>query len=302
MTDNIEAPEEVTEDASESLDIYSLSDEDLDSALQGDQQAEGEEPQTEEASEDSEEQKEKTSPPEEEEQEQPREKEDSKEPSPEERIAKLQAQLAQQETFIQRRNTELGEARRKYDDAIEIIKSKIDEAYLESPSKGIELQKQLSKLETQREEINSEAETLNAIHQRQVAVAKFVKPGEANIEEMAACLEEDGIDAGFIQQFRANPFAHFDTAGIIQLAKRSSIRAERNKLVQIANALWEENKKLKEKPARLINNISRAAKTKPSINGGSGRSSSAKIETFSNPALLSQTELDEALKAAGIDL
>lgn len=283
----VSEPDEVTE-----VDAEELSDDDLAKAL-GEDESEAEETPAEAKDSEEEEKQEETKP----EQAQAQNPEDAK------RIAELEAanakmtsQLAQQEQFIQRRNGELGTTRAKLVEAISILKGKLDEKYLESPSEGIKLQKDIEKLEGKVEQIDEEAEGMNQTFATQKAVAKFIQPNEVSMDAMVACLQEDGLDPHYIEQFKSNPF-QMGAAATIHLAKRAKAIRDRDEARHLALQFYERLQKLEKEPQSLAKQIKTVAKQRPGVNGGSGKSPGKKA-TPTNPALMTDEEIKQLLEAA----
>jgi uncharacterized protein (DUF3084 family) len=123
---------------------------------------------------------------------------------PKTEFEKLQAQVAQQEEFIQRRNNEVGDLRQQLSglEAQRQNLSKTDEElndlYYENPAKAIQEQSELSRVNEQMRYVQ-ELETKASILQ---ADPQF----EEKVEEMAQLMVLDGYDPASVQRFKSNPY------------------------------------------------------------------------------------------------
>lgn len=281
-------------EANEAVDVSTISTEDLDKILQDDQDeeigsspVENSKPEETKATLQGEEAK-------------PEENKEAPEAPPrnlEAELAAMQTKLAQQETFIQRRNTELGTTRAKLEEAITLLKNRVDEDYQESPSKGMKTAETIKELENRVEKIDNETTVINEAHKRQKIVAQFVKPGEVTIDEMAVHLQETGASPQFVENFKKNPWmTEFDHNALIQVVEAVKAKKEVFKWQEISRSLYTKLQSLEQKPGKIMKNIAQAAKLKPGLNGGSSRGAPKKSSDI-NPALMSDEELEEILKA-----
>jgi hypothetical protein len=133
------------------------------------------------------------------------------------------------------------------------------------------------------------------IERTQAVFHKYVKPEEADFDSIAQALERDGIPAEAVNQFRSNPFAVMTEDGLIQAQKRVQAEKAFLKAVQLAKNLIEENKKLKSKPQEVMQGLTKALKSGPTVtasNGGGGGVSDAFLK---NPTSMSDDELSNFL-------
>jgi chromosome segregation ATPase len=123
---------------------------------------------------------------------------------PKTEFEKLQAQVAQQEEFIQRRNNEVGSLRQqiialeRQEQALTKSEDEINELYLDNPAKAIQEQQELSRIQDQRRYIQ-ELETKASLLQSD---PQF----EEKVGEIAELMVQDGYDPASVQKFKTNPY------------------------------------------------------------------------------------------------
>ena len=209
-------------------------------------------------------------------------------------IQKANRRLEQQELFIKRRSTEIGELRKERKELLAQIDAKIDEAV---DAKDIyKLQRQREKAEEEIGQLDAQEQETAQIQADAQAIQKVLRPEEADMEAIAELLVADGVPASHVETFKKNPFAFKmgRADALIQLGKRSF---ERRVLVQVLGKYKEQKAeldKLKNKGNKVVKGVERALRQEASVNGAAGDSSSAEGRP-SDVTQLSDDELDRFL-------
>lgn len=179
---------------------------------------------------------------------------------------KQQQVLQQTNEFVQRRNTELGELRKRLRQAQEQLQEGLDEKFQESPQEALKDYQVLQQIDENLKGIDKEEHNINSVYDRQKVVAKHIKPGDVDVEDMLQSLRDDGIQETYVEQFRQNPWQMAQAETIIQLGKRAKAERAIRSLIPVMQKLLEENKQLKQKPQKAINNLVNAIQSEsPSI-------------------------------------
>lgn len=216
-------------------------------------------------------------------------------------------QLAQQEQFLKRRNTELGQLRKEIRELRKEKEEQLEEAYDDNDTrKARKLEKDLEELDKKNKDIDTEEKIGTIKHHYAAAYHKFLQPDELDPVGMSQTAEAIGFPKEMAQRMGHDPIG----VGLDPLASVFLAKATRgNKLVmQFANyakGLQEEVAELKKvaksAPDKALNGISKALKSKPSIGADSGGAGTVGIESLdpSNIPNLSDEELDRLLSEAG---
>lgn len=223
-----------------------------------------------------------------------------KETNPQEYAERLERQLAQQETFIQRRNQELGDMRKAHREAVKALEAKLADKMQDDPVAAAKDIQEISENTRREELLGREQSQLNHIHESHKIVSAHVKPEDGvTLDDMVHALEIDGVDPGYVHQFKANPYLAMEAGAIIQLAKR--VRAEKYVagLIPYAQELQKKVAELEKKPSQVLNKVGKALNETPRLNGSSGGSSPS-IRSNANiaPTSMTYAEIEEYLKRA----
>ena len=211
----------------------------------------------------------------------------------------LREQLKQQELFIKRRNSEIGELRKQLKAAQEKLQTTLDEKFYESPTQALMQARQIEMAQQKINELDAEEQALTNQHQAQVLLAHHVG-GEVDIEAIGESLVADGMPQEFVEQFKRNPYQSALPETLIQLAKRAS--AERkvrqmeealHQLVPYTQKLLEERKQL---PQHVLKNVSSALRQAPQVTGSAGGTGQYGGNRAIDPSMMSDAELMEFLK------
>lgn len=211
----------------------------------------------------------------------------------------LREQLKQQELFIKRRNSEIGELRKQLKAAQEKLQTTLDEKFYESPTQALMQARQIEMAQQKINELDAEEQALTNQHQAQVLLAHHVG-GDVDIEAIGESLMADGMPHEFVEQFKRNPYQSALPETLIQLAKRAS--AERKvrqmeealqQLVPYTQKLLEERKQL---PQHVLKNVSSALRQAPQVTGSAGGTGQYGGNRAIDPSMMSDAELMEFLK------
>ena len=211
-------------------------------------------------------------------------------------LGKLQAKVQQQEDFIRRRNTELGQSRKERNEAKaqlvqlrQALEQGLDEKWSVNPKEAFADQATINQID-QRLQMEEQQDTILT---RQEVVANHIQPGDVDINDMLVSLRSDGIPEEHVQAFSQNPYSMAQAETIIQLAKRAKAEKAVRELAGFVKALVDENTKLRQQGSNVVKKISNELnKTTPQVTAtpqtGNGRAvakpphlmSSAEIEAF----------------------
>lgn len=211
-------------------------------------------------------------------------------------IAKQDKALKQQESFIQARNREVGELKKQLLATKAELKAALPNMMAEDPEKGLDIRDKIKEIDDSIAENDAELEAMTREHVAQRTFASYVKPGEVELEEMVQVLKDDGLDAGFIQQFAANPFSQAHPETLVHIAKRA--KAEKY-LKIVAKAYMELQKQVQKntaKPSATMARIDKVANKIPRLTA-SQATGAKRSELSGDPGKWSQAELSAYLKA-----
>jgi hypothetical protein len=212
---------------------------------------------------------------------------------------KVLEQLQQQERFIQQRNQQLGEARKQIT-ALRAEKAKVlDDAFAESPLKGLEAANEIKELDATIEEIDSEQERMTKTHTVQKAVANYIQPKDWSVEAMTDSLKRDGLSTEFISKFRTNPYGieWGPEAALINLAKRARAEKALTVVIPLLKQFYERAKELKGKPQEMLKKINQASKQPAQVTASKAGTSSGSKYLPKDLTSLSDAELDAFLES-----
>lgn len=231
--------------------------------------------------------------------EQPKEEEEVKQAQSKVDPEVLREQLKQQELFIKRRNSEIGELRKQLKAAQEKLQTTLDEKFYESPTQALMQARQIEMAQQKINELDAEEQALTNQHQAQVLLAHHVG-GDIDIEAIGQSLLADGMPQQFVEQFKANPYSAALPETLIQLAKRASAEQKvrqmeeaLNQLVPYTQKLLEERKQL---PQHVLKNVSSALRQAPQVTGSAGGTGLVGGNRAIDPSMMSDAELMEFLK------
>lgn len=212
---------------------------------------------------------------------------------------KLSRQLEATELFVQRRNNEIGELRKKLSDHKEFLEANLETKTYEDPKGAMKDTLKLEKVEAELENLDNEEQNNHSFISAQKFIASNLKQDEMDVDAMCAVLEADGANPAYIQAFRSNPIQNARPTEIVQLGKRASERMRLGKAVGFVKSLYEENQalkaQLKQGPKTMLNRIQKNLSASPGLSGAKATRSSKPSMSSADISDLSESELDEML-------
>jgi len=216
------------------------------------------------------------------------------------KIVRQEAENRQKEQFIQRQKQQLGEARQEAKRYKSQLEGRLEDAG--SQAEAFQILREMEKADGVIQEIDSREAGIDKVQQTFQAVSQAVDLTSIPIDDVKEVLRSDGLNENQINTFLQNPW-EADAAALVQLFKRSSEKTEKKKyekalqdLIPLTERLFEELKKQKGKPERLLSEVSKAIKSGPSLNASSGNSSPKRGISDIDVTKLSSKELDDLYK------
>lgn len=212
-------------------------------------------------------------------------------------IARQEAENRQKEQFIQRQKQQLGEARQETKRYKAQLEGRLEDA--SSQAEAFQILREMEKADGVIQEIDSREAGIDKVQQTYQAVSQAVDLRSIPIDDVKEVLRADGLNENQINTFLQNPW-EADAAALVQLFKRSGEKTEKKKyeralqdLIPLTERLFEELKKQKAKPERLLSEVSKAMKNGPTLNASSGNSSPKRGISDIDPTKMSSEELDK---------
>lgn len=222
-----------------------------------------------------------------------------------EKIKSLEEQLKiekerheQQEKFLKRRSTEIGQLRAQIKELQAKLVNDIEEQKDVSPFEALKLQQQLDRVNE--EDVKAQNEEREIAHRLvgQKVFETHANKELVNIKTLRQVLESDGLSGEFLNKFEADPYVQMMPETMIQLVKRAEEREkfkskERELLAQI-DELKKKGVELAKRPEDVLNKLQEASRSNGTMKNKSGGSiPSTKTIDFSTA---SDKELEEYLK------
>jgi hypothetical protein len=224
------------------------------------------------------------------------------------RLDKQEKKVDGQEILIQRRTSELGEAKKQLQQLREALKEKFNEAIENnSQADALDIRDNLKKVEQNLDQIGEEEQVIERRVKTHQLVSSFVPEEEFDVEAMAKTLARDNIPSDYIEKFKADPIGFISQGEaspaltMIHLAKRAQAEALLEKLYPVAKALEAEVRKLRGSQGDVLKKVQQVAKQTPQITAGGARPAKTnKSRTIDERSLssLSDAELEEILANA----
>lgn len=211
-----------------------------------------------------------------------------------ERSEENEKQVKHQKAFIASRNQEIGELRKSLKEAKERLGEGLDDL---PQSQAIEQADKIKEINSELDGLDQEEALNNHVLRVHEAVSKHVDFKTFGPEDVADVLLNDGVDKSYIAQFLANPYPQFSSEGeAVQLYKRAAERRLMKKLVGFIKKIRSENVKLKSKPERIMNKVTKLLDAPSKLNGGSGTSTGRRKVSERDIELMDDAELDALLE------
>jgi hypothetical protein len=290
-----------TPQTQEYVEITDASDADLDAFLDQSQREEVEQPTQEESP---------TEPPQDEESDNSDKTNPEKESEPplnsEEKNRLLEEQLKverdrieQQETFLKRRNSELGKIREENAQLKAALAAKIEELREDDPFSALKHQKKLDEVESQDTQIDQEQRMIAHRLVSQDVLKQHANPNFATAQEMRRTLEQDGLNPDFLSVFEQDPHVHMFPETLLQLAKRTEDRIKLSQKIEELTAkvksLEGEKTEMKKRPDDVLRKVQEASRAGSVMKNRSG-SSTPTIKEY-DTTKLSDAELEALYKS-----
>lgn len=225
-------------------------------------------------------------------------------PPPSSRERKLEAELKQARTFIDRRGTEIGELRKQLRAAEERLADLTsDEKWHESPRQAAEDYGKLKEVRQNLQNLDQEEQANHFELQARQIASQHLEEEEADFEAVAQMLTNEGYSPQFVAQFRQNPFRTVGPDTLVNMAKRAHREGVMRKIIPATQKLLEENIALKKqlseagaKTAQQIQrNLSRPAELTASQSTASASIDDAATTDFTQ---MNPEQLEEFLRRA----
>lgn len=215
----------------------------------------------------------------------------------------------QKERFIQRRNTELGELRKKHDELrLNLLNRKkqlqegLQEKFDSDPLSAADDRDEIKEINSNLAKIENEGKRAEQIVESQRTFFSHVDTNKVSLDDMAEVLRADGVPEDFIATMKANPWEFANSEALVQIAKRAEERKATVKMSSdlkiLANhikSLNSEISRLKGKPSQMLNNVQRHLNQSPPVTSGNG-SSAEDARPMVDPTRMSTEELNNYLR------
>lgn len=212
----------------------------------------------------------------------------------------LQRRLEQQELFIRRRSTEIGELRKQLKERNDGLKEDLDSKYIGDTAQSVKVALEIEKNELRLADLENQQTDMERVHAAQKVFSMYVQPGEVSVDDMAACLVNDGIAPEFVEQFKRDPYRSTTPETLVHVAKRAKAEKTLSQVVAFAKAQHQRIKELEtgSSAESVVKRIERAAKQTSTVTASSGGSRGGAKPSVSSAdiASLSDAELNELLK------
>jgi hypothetical protein len=221
------------------------------------------------------------------------------ETDPEAEKEELLARLQQQESFIQKRNSEVGELRKQIKEANRQLVDLYKQVHIEDPEKALAIQNQINANNLKDQALSEEAEGITRRHESQKILAHHVPQEDWDVVGMRESLLSDGLPAEAVDKFAADPIAFTRPDVLVQLAKRAKAEKNLKIVARYAKNLLKELEQARGAKTQVVKQIAANLKKAPSVSNGNGGSAmKTRSVDPSNLSRLSEKELDELLESS----
>lgn len=215
-------------------------------------------------------------------------------PVPQEDYEKLRTKFEQQELFLKRRSSEIGELRRQLKEAHTKLSEVLPDKWQESPQEAFQMQQKVNEIDKNLADLDAEEErTVTEIRGRQI-LETHLKPEERDIQPVLEMLAEDGMPEDFIRQFAENRLAVARPETIVHMHKRAAREKMLKQMIPAVQKLLAENQELKklkgETTSRVAEKLQRELKRSPQMAASQPTSSVASDDV----SAVDFSQMDEA--------
>lgn len=229
---------------------------------------------------------------------------------------RLQEENKKKELFIQHRGNELGTLRAELatkktqlTDIRARLFEGLEDKFHENPVEAANDRDQIKGIDQQLQEIGERDVRATNIVDSQTFFLRNVDTNKVGIEDVAEILRADGLEERHVSAFTANPWEFTTPEALVQMGKRAEDKknfvqadTDRHILAKHVMKLNAELEKAKGRPGQVMNRVQQQLNQSPPITAASTASPNGKVSfDQSQIADMSSAELDEALKAAGLD-
>lgn len=207
-------------------------------------------------------------------------------------------QLETQRRFIDRRNTELGETRKKLQLREQQLREVIKSGQFEDdPEKQHQLLRALDETRAGIKEVDNETEAQQFRQNNQAFVSERIDPKEVSLQEMVEVLAQDNPDQNYLRQFAQDPYGMATGPELLQLQRRARAEKALRYILPRYRKLEEQLKKAKNKPDEVLRNVEKASRQVPRQSARSSGSGKRKgMSQAFNPVSASDDELERFLR------
>lgn len=210
---------------------------------------------------------------------------------------KIQQQLKDKELFIQRRNTEIGDLRKQLEAKRQTLENEL-ETFDQFDPRGI-AQREIQLAQTTQQ--LADLQVKEVIETNRVVLKDRYPNFQELVDDMSEIATGDlkglGYDDTTISQllsgFKANPYAE-QTGTLLNLADRARLNRENRELKS-------KLKDLEKQPEEVLKKVEKAFNTRPTVTASAGQASASKQVVASDQiSILSDAELEEMIKKGGV--
>lgn len=197
-------------------------------------------------------------------------------------IAKLEKQIKDKEVMIGRQSKEIGDLRQKVnpEKSEKPVEKLTSVDFITDPAAAIDKHLDAKKAEEEKKLRDFEA----VIEGNKQLTKQFIPEFENIVGDIKSLLiSEDGLPEEEVERFLKHPY-NVDSSYLIQLGRRAQASKEIIKL-------REENKKLKEKPDEMIQQLKQVTRQSPTVKSGNDKALKAQDFTMKDFANMTDEQL-----------
>ena len=226
---------------------------------------------------------------------------------------RLKIQPDKKELLIQHLSNELGTLKNNVEghralkkQELAQLSAQLQTKWDEDPRGAIEDRDKIKALENEIASLDEQEERATRITEARTFFMRYVDVEKVTPDDLADVMRSDGVSEQFIAGFKGNPWEAMTPGELVMLGRRAmerkeygQVKSDNSLLAQAYLAAQEEIKKLKARPAQVMQTVQRHLNNSPVVtanNGGASRSTNAL-----NPndvVRLSNSELKLALQEA----
>ena len=214
-----------------------------------------------------------------------------------EKIRRLTDELAQKEKFIKRRSTEVGELRKQNRELLARLETQAKEVEIDNPREAARIDRAIEEVKRREHQLDDEQGHLGRVSEAMQIIPKYVKPEQFDVDEMRRELKEAGMPDEFVKEFDPYTSAHPETT--VFLARASYYGKALRQIVPAAQAVFEENKRLKEqlrgKGEKVLTGVQQALRKPPPMSASTSVASIPDRSPDIDPSSMSDAEIQAYL-------